>query len=234
MYNPWHRQEIGLMRFCVLCGLLILATCAWADTIVCLVPPAPSTPTVPRLSMPFTGCQQRTPGKESYAGGHTVSFLLHPLLDGPPLVSPTIDLLFSVMPVISIDGGAPVNGTGTEEFIGSQPTPGLYNPYNTQMVQLNLQAPGGIVIRLDPGPPSLGTLRAQPLPANVTQFSSFFDIFVDLSLDGGNTFLTPSGSTQMVYENTPEPASFFLLLLAVGLRMAWPCRHGMRDRPSQG
>lgn len=219
------------MRFCVLCGLLLLAACAWADTIVCLVPPAPSTPTVPRLDMPYIGCQQRTPGKASYAGGHTVSFLLHPLVEGPPLVSATIDLLFPVMPVISIDGGAPINGSGTEEFFGSQPTPGLYNLYNTQMVQLNLQAPGGIAIRLDPVTPSLGTLQAQPLPANVTQFSSFFDIFVDLSFDAGATFLTPASSTQMVYENTPEPASFSLLLLAVGLGIAWSCRRTMRDRP---
>ena len=217
------------MRFRLISGLFLVAACGWADVQVCIVEPAPGAPGVPRLSMEVIGCQQtvahpadlRTPF-------HTFTVQLYPLIDGPLLNTPTYDFTFPFLSVISMDDGPLVTGNGVERFVGTQPVPGLFLPYNTQMLQLDLFAPGGIIIHLDPGRPSLGTMQVQPLPGNVTQFTSFFDVFTEISVDGGQSFLPSVGAAQVSYQNAPEPAPGWLVLVAVclmGAARLRPRRH---------
>ncbi len=85
--------------------------------------------------------------------------------------------------------------------------------YDTQMTQLDLSGgslPPGMMVRQSPTLPSLGetTVRQDPI-ANNFHHRSFFDIFTEVSLDGGNTWspsisapttlgLSPSNSVQPI------------------------------------
>jgi hypothetical protein len=211
----------------VLWCVLFLSVCASADQIVCLVEPAPGTPTTPRLNMPAVGCDFSTPAPVKFQGGHMVSFVLFPNADGPLLVNPTFDsLVFDVNLFLSLDNGPLAPGAGLMHFIGVQPSPGPFLPYNTNLLELDLHTtPGGPLLRLSQSQPSNGITQAQPLPGNVVAFSSFFDVFTELSVDGGQTWIPSTGPSQLVYQNTPEPASASLMLLAVTLwaagRLYW-------------
>jgi hypothetical protein len=69
-------------------------------------------------------------------------------------------------------------------------------------------------------PPSLGQIVVSDLPDGAFQVDSFFDIFTEISLDGGD-FLGGGDATrvQMQGEIVPEPSALALLSLA-GLALA--------------
>jgi hypothetical protein len=97
--------------------------------------------------------------------------------------------------------------------------------FNTQITQLNVSNFAGnpnIFIRIDPGTPSVGQTTETNLGGGNFQISSFFDIFTDLSVDGGATWTPATGSTHMTLgPTTPEPSTVLLLglgLAAIGFR----------------
>jgi hypothetical protein len=105
---------------------------------------------------------------------------------------------------------------------------------NTQMTELDINLGGGDLIRIDPTTPSTGQTTITDLGGGNFQIQSFFDIFTDLSLDGGNTWYPssggngPGGGALMTLQEpttatTPEPGTFLglgtgLLGLGVGLK----------------
>jgi hypothetical protein len=85
---------------------------------------------------------------------------------------------------------------------------------NTQMTELNVVLAGGQLIRIDPIIPTTGQTTITDLGGGNYQISSFFDVFTDLSLDGGNTWTPATAPVVMTLgaENTPEPGSIALAL----------------------
>jgi hypothetical protein len=113
--------------------------------------------------------------------------------------------------MVSVNGSPnqPVTGTGPVSVIVSGYSPGDTGTFATQMTQLDLtlNIPGAL-IRIDPTQPSTGQTTITPLGGGNYNITSFFDVFTDLSLDGGNTWIPSTGSAQVIL--MPEPSSIML------------------------
>jgi len=78
------------------------------------------------------------------------------------------------------------------------------------MLAMNLSG-GGALVRESPTLPSLGRTTITDQGGGLYRIDSFFDVFTELSLDGGQTWMPSSGST--LVELVPEPSSLFLIAL---------------------
>ena len=117
---------------------------------------------------------------------------------------------------ISLDGGltfqpvtADVANTIQISYSGSS---GGEDIYQIQVTQMNVSGgglPAGIMIRESPTLASMGQARIRPVTGGY-QISSFFDIFTEISTDGGMTW-SPSGSSgyvELSVDPTTVPAMF--------------------------
>jgi hypothetical protein len=90
--------------------------------------------------------------------------------------------------------------------------PGSLGTFPTEMVQLNLtgNTPLGVAqLRESPSLPSQGGTTITPLGPGMYHIDSFFDVFTELSLDGGTTWIPSTGPTHV--DLMPEPSSLVLL-----------------------
>jgi hypothetical protein len=88
----------------------------------------------------------------------------------------------------------------------------------TQILALDIsggQFPPNVDLRVSPTIPSTGTTTFDPLPGGGFHINSFFDIFTELSLDGGQTWTPSTGSSRAMLTPLPEPSS--VVLLGVGM-----------------
>jgi PEP-CTERM motif len=89
--------------------------------------------------------------------------------------------------------------------------------FDTEMLQLDISGgslPPNVLIREDPDVATTGLLAIRG--TGPFDFASFFDVFTELSIDGGLNWINSDGSTRMTLVSVvPEPAT--LLLLAGGL-----------------
>jgi hypothetical protein len=97
-------------------------------------------------------------------------------------------------------------GKGPTETTGTFPT---------EMIAMSLQGgPGGMIqVRESPTLPSLGQTRITDTGGGMYHIDSFFDVFTELSLDGGATWIPSAASTRV--DLVPEPASFGLVAIAL-------------------
>ena len=83
--------------------------------------------------------------------------------------------------------------------------------FDTEMLQLDLQGnvpglPQGVMIRESPSKASLGRTSLRPDPATGGyMLSSFFDVFTELSLDGGATWSPSLSGPSTVHVRMPPP-----------------------------
>ena len=99
--------------------------------------------------------------------------------------------------------------TAAASITGLLDAPPLHT-YATEMLALNLGGlPFGAMIRESPTLASTGghTIMDPP-PAGIYHIDSFFDVFTELSLDGGASWIPSTGPVHIV---NPEPASLSLL-----------------------
>jgi hypothetical protein len=76
------------------------------------------------------------------------------------------------------------------------------------------------MIRESPTLASTGQTSIADLGGGLYRIDSFFDIFTELSVDGGSTWMPATSSVRMDLKMVPEPSSAALLLLGmVGLRV---------------
>jgi hypothetical protein len=88
--------------------------------------------------------------------------------------------------------------------------------WNTEVLSMTLSGNIGgnsVMIRESPTLQSTGETSVQF--GNDYRIESFFDVFTELSLDGGQTWVPSTGSCRMTL--IPEPATICLLVLGAGL-----------------
>lgn len=95
--------------------------------------------------------------------------------------------------------------------------------FDTEMLQLDISGAGGmLLIRESPTLPSLGRTDITDLGGGMWAIDSFFDVFTELSLDGGQSWIPSDGFTRM----TLIPAPGAIALAAAGLFGAARRRRG--------
>jgi len=95
-------------------------------------------------------------------------------------------------------------------------TPGT--PFPTEMLQLNLSGLtplGPVLVRESPELHSFGQTEIDDLGNGTFRIDSFFDVFTELSLDGGQNWIPSNGSSLVSLQETPEPGTFVLSGLAL-------------------
>jgi hypothetical protein len=150
-----------------------------------------------------------------YANGIIIRDIRHRFftqnLPPPPLGGTQIHVFGSEVDFqISMDNGAtfqPGSGMANVQvkvFHGSDS--GGVSYYDTEMLQLNLAGPG-FMLRESPTLQSLGRTSTRPVTGGF-MVSSFFDVFTELSLDGGATWTPSSGSAHVELRNDPAASEY--------------------------
>ncbi|MDP1834964.1 MAG: hypothetical protein Q8K75_03450 [Chlamydiales bacterium] len=118
-------------------------------------------------------------------------------------------------------GSIPVEMSGPVEVLVLNKVGNVTGLFATEVLSLNLVG-GGILIRESPILASLGQTEVTNIGGGLFRIDSFFDVFTELSLDGGATWLPSDGPTRVTLV-LPEPATYLVLasLLALGLFYAY-------------
>jgi hypothetical protein len=95
--------------------------------------------------------------------------------------------------------------------------------FDTEMLAMSLSGNspfGPFMIRESPtrastGRTSITDLSGPPSPPGPYHIDSFFDVFTELSIDGGQTWMPSDGGVRVYLGGVPEPASFVLLALGI-------------------
>ena len=157
-------------------------------------------------------------------GGNRVVFSLATIPNGGSTIfNPLFDLEHTIRvgppgSQVFVDSFIDVNSPIRITRLGNSET------FDTEILSLTLVSPrGDYIMRLDSSHQSTGLHQVTNLGAGLFQVDSFFDVFFELSIDGGNTFLPASGPMQLEMEAVPEPSSLALFgfgLASLGL-VAW-------------
>jgi hypothetical protein len=162
----------------------------------------------------------------NFGSDHTlIGLLFQPIDDGKETqVSPpsrgSATSFFDIFAEVTLDGHQYMGDGSVRVQITDPPSSQLFD---LQILSLDISGgtlPTGTEIMLEPTPPSTGMEMITPDRGGF-MISSFFDIFTELSLDGGQTF-TP-GSAPILTTGVPLPSSLWaglgMMALAAGLMM---------------
>jgi len=100
----------------------------------------------------------------------------------------------------------------TSVMVGSGYTPGALGTFETEMLQLELSGNtpfGPALIRESPTKQSTGQTKVTDIGGGLYHIDSFFDVFTELSLDGGQTWIPSTGPVYVTL--VPEPSSLVCL-----------------------
>jgi len=123
----------------------------------------------------------------------------------------------------TVVGLGPMQLTGPVTVIARNKVGHETGTFETEIVSMSLQGitPSGLVqIREDPSRASTGSTDIIDIGGGLYHIDSFFDVYTELSLDGGNSWVASDSSTHMFL--VPEPNTV-TLLVTVGL-LACPWR----------
>jgi hypothetical protein len=121
---------------------------------------------------------------------------------------------------VSVNGGplTPISLSGPVQVLLFGYSPGDTGTFNTEMTLLALQsAGGGVQIRESPTKQSTGQTTITNQGNGIFQITSFFDVFTELSLDGGQNWVASVDSTHVDLKNVPLPAAWPLFVSGLGL-----------------
>jgi hypothetical protein len=121
--------------------------------------------------------------------------------------------------MVSINGGPnmPIVMNGPVSTKALNKGPGdTTGTFDTEMLSMSLTG-GGVMIRESPTRASTGKTSITDIGGGMYHIDSFFDVFTELSLDGGTTWIPKAGlrGTRVNLGGVPEPTS--IMLLALGL-----------------
>lgn len=175
-----------------------------------------------------------TPGAPPLGGLVTLEGLVlsSPTASIPPPVAPGTSVWgagasFNALTKMSFFGGPTLTSfnlgdTAAASITGLLDAPPVHT-YATEMLALDLVGlPSGARIRESPTLASTGGHTIVDTPPSGFQIYSFFDVFTELSLDGGATWIPATGSVHLV---NPEPGSLALVASAGALLI---CRRRRR------
>lgn len=111
--------------------------------------------------------------------------------------------------------GVPFTANGQVQTIVLGKSGNVTGTFDTEMLAMNLSggsALGPAMIRESPTRASLGRTTITDLGGGLYHIDSFFDVFTELSLDGGQNWIPSQGSVRVTL--VPEPATLSLLALA--------------------
>lgn len=115
-------------------------------------------------------------------------------------------------------GLGPLTLTGPVEVLTRGKAGNTTGTFDTEIVSMSLSGNvpglGQILIREDPARSSPGSTTITDLGGGLYHIDSFFDVFTELSVDGGNSWIPSDASTRMTL--IPEPASLSLIGLFAG------------------
>jgi hypothetical protein len=95
--------------------------------------------------------------------------------------------------------------------------PGDTGTFDTEMLSMSLQSVGGsVMIQESPTQQSKGKTTITDQGGGLFRIDSFFDVFTELSLDGGNNWVASVDKTRVDLGNTPLPAAWLLFVSALG------------------
>lgn len=119
---------------------------------------------------------------------------------------------------VSVNGSPnqPAQGSGPVEVISYGKAGHVTGTFQTEMLSLNLSGTspfGPFMIRESPTLHSLGQTTITPTSGGKFHIDSFFDVFTELSIDGGTTWIPSSSSAHVIL--VPEPSS--IVLCGLGL-----------------
>jgi hypothetical protein len=125
---------------------------------------------------------------------------------------------------LGIPPGFPVDMNGPVQTVVFDRLTSLTGTFQTEIVSMSLTGTGGIMLRESPTLQSTGQTTITDIGGGMFHVDSFFDVWTELSLDGGSTWIPNSGGPTHVVLGIPEPASVVLMTLgllgmcAIGLR----------------
>jgi len=174
---------------------------------------------------PPGGCAYPAPGPVFYPGTPGPMGIRNGELSDPSACAPLppqggsqIDSFFDIVVIIELttDGGTnwtPYALPPRPSTVRIQPPipsgPDLF--FDTEMLQLDLSGGGmPVMIRESPTLPSTGRITQRDLGGGQYQLDSFFDVFTELSLDGGQSWFPsnqPLHTTTIDKSPTPTRAS---------------------------
>ena len=179
-----------------------------------------TTPNLPVTSTPYVSPQQ---WHALYANGIILTNVSHSKFtqtQPPPSpgASQTENFGSEVDGLISLNGGASFQPFSAPASVSVQVNSrsdldnGSTRYFDTEMLSLNLSGgnlPGGIMVRESPSKASLGRTSVRTDGTGGYHVSSFFDIFTEISLDGGQTWSPsvtgPGTMSPGVTNNTTPP-----------------------------
>jgi len=125
--------------------------------------------------------------------------------------------------MVSINGGPaqPIMMGGPVETVAFGRPPGGLGTFDTEMLSMSLTG-GPVMVRESPTKASTGKTSIADIGGGMYHIDSFFDVFTELSLDGGTSWMPSnmgsdgqSHPTRVYLGGIPEPASIVLLALGV-------------------
>jgi hypothetical protein len=133
-------------------------------------------------------------------------------------------------------GSFPMTLTGPVEVLVADRVGNPTGYFDTEILSMTLSSgpivlpgigPTEIIIRESPTLPSLGLAGVHDMFDGRYFIDSFFDVFTELSLDGGSSYYASEGST-LVALNVPEPSTLLMGLLGVAVVSAGQARRRFR------
>lgn len=203
-------------------GGIVLAACLLADVSRAYVSPD--------NRMPSPTYQSTNPNPVTYStvgGQYRIDSFFDVFVDlqrvPPPGNGTQITSFFDVFVDIAVappggaSGHATTNTQMTLRLNGLPPgTPYPFGVFDTEMLQMNLAGgsfPPGFMLRESPTLQSTGKTTIGDAGPGLYQIDSFFDVFTELSIDGGQTWNPASGPLHLS-GGLPEPSSAVLALMA--------------------
>jgi hypothetical protein len=136
----------------------------------------------------------------------------------------TFDVNYSAILSIGLAPPVFVTGTGTAHAVGEAPGDGpifAQLVYDTELLALDLEGPPGFRFRESPSLRSTGITTVEDIcpvcggPFIGFRISSYFDVFSEVSIDAGATWIPANDSFRM--EQIPEPATIWLAGICGGV-----------------